>query len=271
MKKIQLMVLISMAAFAFSACGKSGMDSGKAISTLNNVGTAVESAKDGAKGNHAVRATSAETSVNTAAFSHGMNGSTTTTSAGKHSLKINDASSPISLECSMESTDDMMSMSFKFAPNSSEMKEKLDVQSLEVAVKMTMKKEFTMSEILSGNAKSTGDFKVEIALQQASATLTINAGGEEAKIEATADEKGKQSVKMNGKDMTEEQMKQVQASLDKISNALTGLQSAMGGSTTMHDGTSGMNTSPESGPNSHTGEMPTYPGNPGGYPGYPVR
>lgn len=244
MKKTISAVALLVLAASFSACGKSGgKGANGALATLENVGNAMDSAKGGMKSRN--RALSLSEDRPFTAFDARRSGGAAS-DGGDASVSGDDFEFTFSGTASSQTNG---GFSFRFAPKSEKMKSSLDIEFLNVSVsassagagRVGSSSEGKVNVTLSGKSKSAGEFEVaqttESSMQESSMTmkysLTVKAEGETAEIVANLRVSqrgvGDGKITLNGEDMTEEQAKKVETSLEKIGNAVQAFGQAMEG------------------------------------------
>jgi hypothetical protein len=233
-KRTYLLTLISIATLALSACGKSKpMDTERAVTAVQNVRTAVDSADTNARKSGTSREASTVSNLTTASVASGG------------TFKITDPSSPIELECTMSGN----SMALRFSPKSDELKTQLDLKSLSLTFSGS---ENDGSMTISGDSKSIGAFDMTASGNK----LVIKANGEESNFEI---EKGSTAsdvkVTTNGNDLTPEQQKRLITAMSGIFRSVMNMMGAVGQS---DNGTSVPSATPS---------QPSLPGGSSPFPG----
>jgi type II secretory pathway pseudopilin PulG len=217
-----------------SGCGKGNKaDLESTVTTLRNVRVAAESAQSAAQVKNGMatqqspsltnRSTPSYVQLDSRSESYGSAPSLTNNS-GSSTFKISSENSPFSLEATLNV--EKQSFSFKYALKSDDLKNKQDVDTLDLNIVMSGS---DPSLAISGHSKTQGNFslvdKIDIASKNEKAT--INVEGKVSEIEFKANDQGEMEMRLNGEKLSSEQQKQLQDEITKMGAAMKNMMSTI--------------------------------------------
>ena len=235
MKKTLSFVALFALTASLAACGKGG--SGHALETIENVGNNMDNARTALKSGRQNLSPSTER----------LNASSSSESSTQSSTQdIADSNGDFEFHFkSSASSQSAPGFVLELAPKSQKMKDALDIQSLKISASGTALNPTSANQpnvglnlSIGGKSKSSGEFDISLALAASEGsqkvTMTIKVEGETAEVvgEQKVSSSGEvsQSLTLDGEQITEEQVKKLQASIQKIFGSVQAFSEATQGS-----------------------------------------